>query len=609
MAYVFCDWGCCMNVVEPDMTSVEQKGVTWKLEDIYNSITDEKLLSDKLLVETKVLDFCEAYKDRLNTENLFNSIEEYESIRAILERVAAYSFLYIQTRLHDQEALSFYQKNSEWLTDIESRLVFYTNEIAKLNHEEALERSGKYRSWVDGCFRFKDHMLSNEAEEVLSKKSMTSIQSWNRLYDEMLTRMEFDYEGTKKSLPEILEMMSHSDSQEERDRAARSFGELLKKESFYVKHIYNNVILDSTIDSNLRRFEKPESFRHLSNNIGQTVVDSLVEAVVRGYEKTAHKYYKIKAGLLKLKRFEYWDRNAPVRLSGILDRKVEYRDACDTVVKVFGKFSKIFGDIASDFIDKSWIDVYPSSSKTSGAFSHPCSTEIHPYILLNYFGTERDISTLAHELGHGIHQTLSAKNGTLLSETPITLSEVASLFAEKLLFEHMYGQVHSNLEKIDLLCSKLDDTINSVMRQIAFFRFERKAYDMRRDHELSVEELNRIFIETQKECLGDGVNVDPIVGYFWTYISHFYQSPFYVYAYAFGELFTNALYEVYKERGKSFVDKYIEMLSKGGIERYDEAAKKFGLDPNDLGFWEKGLKAIEEQIRLLEKLCDSEVFS
>ena len=575
----------------------------WKLEDIYNSTDDQSLLKDKSSVDSLVSIFRSSFKDKLSTNNLLESILKYEQIIEIIEKISSYSFLYLQTRLDDNNALSFYQSISEWLSGIESQIVFFPIEISNLDYKSAIGNSGIYKSWVENCFKYKDHLLTNDAEEALSQKSITSNRSWIRLYDEILTRLEFEYEGEIKGLPEILEIANHSKSGDERAKASKIIASRLKDESFYIKHIYNNIILDRSVENRLRRYEKPESFRHLDNNIDSKSVDFLTDSVSEGYIKTSHKYYEIKAKLLGKEKLEYWDRNAPINLSSILNKEFDYQKGCDLVLETFGSFSDVFKDIAGDFINKSWIDVYPGKSKTSGAFSHSCSCKVHPYILLNYFGSLRDVSTLAHELGHGIHQTLSSKNGAILSETPITLSEVASLFAEKMLFEKMFEKTENDLEKIDLLCSKLDDTINSIMRQIAFFKFERRAHEMRLKQELSIEDLNQIFLETQRECLGKHVNVDDSVGYFWTYISHFFHAPFYVYAYAFGEIFTNALYGEFKKSGPDFVLKYIEMLSKGGIDRYDTAASKFGLEPKSKEFWKNGVELIAKQISDLENLC------
>ncbi len=582
---------------------------TWKLSDIYPSIDDENISSDKKKCEDLVSKFKDGFEGNLTPQNLKDAIRIYENILIILEKLSAFSFLYLQTRLNNQDALSFFQGISEWITSIQSELVFFDIEITNLDMGEILvefegdDEFKRYTSWIENCFRFKDHLLSKEGEFVASQKSMTSRYPWIRLYDEISAMMTFDFKGEKKSLSEIVEIANHSDDSDERRDASLSLSSGLQNHAFYIKSIYNNIILDTSIDNRLRKFSYAEESRHLSNNIDRQSVDYLVEAVISGYKKTSHKYYEIKSRLLGRERIEYWDRNAPIKLSKYLDRKYTYEEACDIVLEGYGSFCPEFKDIAKEFIDNDWIDVYPCDGKTSGAFSHHCCSEIHPYILLNFFGSMRDVSTLAHELGHGIHQRLSNRNGPILSDTPITLSEVASLFGEKLIFEELLKKTSNNLERIDLLCSKLDDTINSVIRQIAFFEFERKCHNIRQNGELSIEDISRIWMETQRDALGDFVNIDERLSNYWCYISHFFHCPFYVYAYAFGEIFVNALYSKYKTMGHDFVGYYRNMLSRGGIDRYDVASRVFGLNPLDSDFWFDGVKTIENQVCELEDLC------
>ncbi|GHT88335.1 oligoendopeptidase F [Alphaproteobacteria bacterium] len=581
---------------------------TWQLEDIYSSAHAKELSSDCELVERLIEDFCAKHKNKLTIDALQESIVDYETIINFAEKIGGYAFLQLQTRLDNHEALTFFQEKTEWLCEVSSRLVFFCNDIARLDKkkvEASIERSEilkKYESWISNCFRYQPHLLSNEAEEALAKKFMTSSNSWIRMFDEILACLQFNFEGEEKTFTELLEIANHSDNEEKRARAAKSISEKLTENSFYFKHIYNNVMLDRRIENKLRNYEKPESFRNLSNNIDQASVDFLVEAIESRYEQTSHRYYALKAKILGKQKLEYWDRNISIKLSNIFNKKFDYKAAAGLVLETFCAFSPIFADIASDFINKNWIDVYPKLGKTSGAFACSCSTSVHPYILLNYFDTIRDVSTLAHELGHGIHQVLAAKNGALLAETPITLAELASLFAEKLLFEKLFANAETIEEKIDLLCWRLDDTINSTIRQISFFKFERDAHELRSTKELFVEDLSEIFLKNQRKCLGNSVNVDECVGIYWTYISHFFHSPFYVYAYAFGEIFVNALYKNYKKFSDNFVEKYIKMLSKGGIDRYDIAAQTFDLDPSKKEFWKDGVDEIEAQINYLENL-------
>lgn len=576
--------------------------LSWQLQDLQRSMDSQESVG--LFVSA----FRERFSGSISLENLAEAVEDYENIVRKLEKIAAYAFLQLQTKLNDQKAIEYYQQVSEWLASIQSKLVFFEVELLKMDLESIQKelKNNKFLPWIENCFRYSPHMLSRDAEEVLALKQNTSSSSWLRMYDEILSMATFEMDDSKgKTLPEIIEIANHSDDPIEREKASKSLGKGLEKYSFYIKTIYNNIMLDWAIDSDLRRYEYPESMRHVSNNIDKSSVDNLRNAVIDGYKETAQKYYKIKAKLLGKEKIQYWDRNATIRKSQFFDRKFSYEEAVDITLTSYRLFSPEFAQIAQMFVEKSWIDVMPAVGKTSGAFSHHGSVEVHPYILLNFFGKVRDVSTLAHELGHGIHQTLASKNGALLAETPITLSEVASLFGEKLVFEKLLQTTQNDLEKIDLICSRLDDTMNSVVRQIAFFEFEREAHTLRKQKELSIEDLSVLWMRKQKECLGECVVLDDCLRNYWCYISHFFQSPFYVYAYSFGEILVNALYDSYQNspNKSDFVAKYTDMLSKGGIERYDLAMTAFGLDVTKPDFWQKGVEVIRQQVNDLEALC------
>ncbi|MDR2598226.1 MAG: M3 family oligoendopeptidase [Holosporales bacterium] len=589
---------------------------TWCLEDIYGSPDDCQLDIDLNTAGSLAEKFKISYSGRVSTENLYEAILEYEKIIGFLVRLESYAFLYLQINLNDDAALSFYRRIVEAIARIESQIVFFRIAISRLD-EAALRKAcsddssselKKYESWLLDCCKYRDHMLLDETEEAMLQKQLTSNDSWVRLYDELLTRLEFPFDGETKRLPEILEIANHSADSETRENASRIISAKLDESAFYINHIYSSILLDRVTEDRLRKYDKPESFRHLANNIEQHVVDFLADSVVEQYENTSHKYYKLKARLLKKEKLEYWDRNVQVNRSGILEKKFEYRDAIQLVLGTFGSFSEIFREIANNFIENGWIDVYPRDGKTSGAFSHGCSPDVHPYILLNHFNGLRDVFTMIHELGHGIHQTLSGSNGPLLADTPVTLSEVASLFAENLLFEKILESSSTNdMEKVDILCFRLDNTINSVIRQIAFFRFERMAHEARRNGGSSIQSLSKMFIDTQRECLGSYVNVDDCISCYWCYISHFFHSPFYVYAYAFGEIFVNALFNSRRLMGEQFIEKYVRMLSRGGIDSYNIAASEFSLNPLRVEFWRDGVQSIADQVQYLEALCGRSV--
>jgi oligoendopeptidase F len=584
------------------------------LEDIYRSPDDHRLKVDLDTAESLAEKFRDSYRGCVSTENLHDAILEYEKVIGLIIRLESYAFLYLQTNLNDDAVLSFYRRIVEDVARIESQIVFFRVAISRLDEATVKNKCSddssplkKYESWLLDCFKYKDHMLPDETEEALVQKQLTSNDSWVRLYDELLARLEFSCDGETKRLPEILEIANHSASPEAREKASRTISAKLDENAFYINHIYGSILLDRATEDRLRKYDKPESFRHLGNNIEQNVVDFLTDSVVEEYKNTSHKYYGLKARLLKKAKLEYWDRNVQVNHSGLLERKFEYRDAVKIVLETFGSFSATFEEIAGNFIEKGWIDVYPRAGKTSGAFSHGCSPDVHPYILLNHFDGLRDVFTMIHELGHGIHQTLSSSNGPLLAMTPVTLSEVASLFAENLLYEKFLDSSSNDLEKIDLLCFRLDNTINSVIRQIAFFKFERMAHEARRNGEFSTQLLSKIFIDVQRECLGTYVNIDDCISCYWGYISHFFHAPFYVYAYAFGEIFVNALFNSRRVLGEQFIEKYTRMLSRGGIDSYDVAASEFGLNPLRIEFWRDGVQSIADQVQYLEALCGRSV--
>ena len=418
----------------------------WDLSDLYQSISDNSIIKDKSQIEKLVESFRNDYKGRISIRNLKNAILRYEKIMVMQSKLSLYSMLYTCTRQNDDNALSFEQSISEWNANIDSKLVFFAIEITRLEPNalnKAIEKDAelaKYKSWILDVTKYKKHLLENDVEEALSKKDLVASKAWRKFYEETLNRVEIDFKGKKVRLPDLLEIASENKDPKTREQAFRAISKRFKEENFYVKHTYNNILLNRSIEDKLRNYDKPESFRHLLNNIDQKSVDALTGAVVESYAKISHRYYKLKAKLLGREKIEYWDRNAPINLSSILDKKISYESGTKMILDVFGKFSGTFKDIASDFINKGWIDVYPRKGKRNGAFAiGGFSSEIHPYLFLNYFDSISDVSTLAHELGHGIHFALSMKNGPLLSWPPMTLGEVVSLFAEQLLFEEIYN--------------------------------------------------------------------------------------------------------------------------------------------------------------------------
>ncbi|MDR3155786.1 MAG: M3 family oligoendopeptidase [Holosporaceae bacterium] len=583
----------------------------WDLAELYDTPTDVRIASDKNTAEKLVRRFAESYRGKVSVANIMNAIDDYESIAKICGKISLYSYLYAITRQNNDDAVAFQQTVAEWSANINKKIVFFELEIAKLDAkgiDAAINRDPRlvrYKTWIKNTIKNKKHDLPAKIEEVLIQKNLVAESAQRKFHQELLARLEVNFNGKAMGLAQILNISNESPNPPLREKAFREIAKKLEQENFYIKHIYNNMLLNRTIETSLRNYDFPESFRHVSNNVDKRTIDALTTSVANNYASIAHRYYRLKAKLMGKEKLEYWDRNAPVNVSNILNRKFSYKEATKIVKNVFEAFSGVFGQIASTFMENSWIDVYSRKGKTSGAFAI-CDGNTHPYVLLNYFGSLNDVFTLAHELGHGIHNFLSLKNGPLLMQIPVTLQETASLFAENLLFDEIYKTAKTNGEKIDLLCKKIEKIINSSLRQIAFFEFEREVHGLRKRKELTCYDFSRLYLKNLRTYLGDAVNVDTCVGHTWSCVSHFFESPFYVYGYAFAELYVMALHESYQKTEQNFVKKYVDALSNGSIDSYDVVAKKFGLDVNNQAFWDDCLKIIEKKVDELEKLCNLE---
>jgi oligoendopeptidase F len=591
-----------------------QKGLlkdlpTWDLSDLYQGLADPNIDND-LDTINKLSDlFCKTYHgkfvdDNFSGELLFQAIVDYEKIFSTLGKLTSFSGLSYYADLNNSLIQQLYQKIEEKNAEISSKLIFFTLDINKIS-DTALQKSFennknlvKYKAWLDNVRVMKNYQLSNDLEKIFIEKSVTSTNAWIKLYDELTAKIEFDYNGQKLPLAAIVDNLSDKDEKVRKD-SAFAFSEGLNKNLDVITKITNILIKDKEIEDSWRKMPNPMFSRHLSNQIEPEVVDCLLNTVKDNYKNLSHRYYKIKASILGLEKIEYWDRNAPISNSS--EKQFSWLESQKIVFDAYNEFSPILALNLKKFFDNNWIDVPIRSSKTSGAFSHPCVPEVHPYILLNFRGKLRDVMTLAHELGHGVHQILSAQQGYLLSDTPLTLAETASVFGEMLTFQSLLKKTTTNLEKRSLLCAKIEDMLNTVVRQIAFYDFEIQIHNLRKQGEISIDKLNQIWLSTQKEALGDFVNLDPVVSCFWGYISHFIHSPFYVYAYAFGDCLVNSLYSLYKKQPEGFVEKYIELLKAGGSKNYVELLKPFGLNPKDKTFWQNGLNTIIELIDMLEE--------
>lgn len=584
----------------------------WDLTDLYSSDTDPAIARDWSLCEAESAIFQIKFEGTFKSDawapsDLLEAITTYEIIQERFGRLASYAGLRYYKNIKDQAILLMYQQTQERLTNLGSHFIFFTLELNEIDDARleaaflALPSLAHYRPYFDQVRTFKAHQLTPELEKLFLEKSMTSSRAFNRLYDETLADMSFDVDGNTLSLSGVTELMSEANSTKRR-QGAMALSEGLSNKGVLFAFITNTLAKDKEIEDKWRAYTSPMQERHLSNQVEADVVEALVAAVKQSYPRLSHRYYALKAKMMKVPVLQYWDRNAP--LSDTDNTNFTWLEARKIVLDAYKAFSPVVASIASDFFDKNWIDVPSTDGKTSGAFSHPTVPSAHPYVLLNYHGKKRDIMTLAHELGHGVHQVLAAKQGYLLSDTPLTLAETASVFGEMLTFQNLLKQAKDSSEKRQMLAGKIEDMLNTAVRQIAFYLFEEQVHMRRKVSELSIDDLNKIWLETQKEALGDHVHLDPLVGNYWAYISHFIHSPFYVYAYAFGDCLVNSLFAVYQKHPEGFQEKYIDLLKAGGSKRHKELLAPFGLDASNPNFWAEGLSMIEGLIDELESLVE-----
>lgn len=580
----------------------------WDLSDFYSGIKDKKIAADFTNAEKLSKEFRKNYQGKIkniSATNLAKAIKEYEKISEILGKIGSFAYLNYATNLANHPDIAFYQDSSEKINEISSLLVFFDLEINKMDEKylNSLIKSNKdlerYKPYLRDVRSFKKYQLSEELEKLFLEKSATGASAWSRLFDETINNLKFPFDKKVLNSSQIFNLLSNKDEKIRR-KAAKIIGDVLKGNIKVLAFITNILAKDKDISDKWRGFEKPISSRNLSNFIEDEVVDSLIKTVKKNYPKISHRYYKIKAKILGKKKLHYSDRNAPI--SAAEDQLISWDEAKKIVKTAYNSFSPELAKIGQKFFDNPWIDVPVKDGKDSGAFAHPTVPSAHPYLMLNYQGKVRDVMTLAHELGHGVHQFLSASQGALMAGTPLTLSETASVFGEQLTFQEILKREKDKKKRKLIIAAKVEDMINTVVRQIAFLDFERKVHDARKKGEISVDDLNRFWMEVQNESLGDIFTFDDEYKYYWSYIPHFIHSPFYVYSYAFGDCLVNSLYGVYKSgKIKNFEDKYIEMLKAGGTLHHKELLAPFGLDASKADFWQKGLDVIISYIDELEK--------
>ena len=577
----------------------------WDLGDLYPARDSKALKSDLSRADREAQAFHGKYFGKvakLSGAALGRAVAEYETVDELLSKIMSYAQLVHAGDVADPEIGRFYQTTQEQATNTASRLVFFTLELNRISDRDLAKKLkspalATYESWIRDVRVFRDHELAEEMERLLTEKRVSGRGAFNRLFDETMARMRFDLDGKKMTSEQVLHLMSEKDG-EKRKRAAKALGKGLGENVQLFALITNTLAKDKEIEDRWRRYPRPQSSRNRANQVEDEVVDALSKAVQDAYPDLSHRYYRLKAKWFGKRRLDYWDRNAPLPDGGARD--YGWDQARDIVLEAYGRFSPDLAAVGKKFFDNDWIDAPARPGKASGAFAHPVVPSAHPYLLLNYMGRPRDVMTLAHELGHGVHQVLAGAQGHLKCGTPLTLAETASVFGEMLTFRSLLANETDPARRKAMLASKVEDMLNTVVRQIAFYEFELRVHNERCEGELSADRICEHWLAVQEESLGPTIRFHDEYKYYWMYIPHFIHSPFYVYAYAFGDCLVNSLYAVYENAEQGFAKRYLDMLRAGGTLRHKELLAPFGLDASDPKFWSKGLGIVSGLIDELE---------
>jgi oligoendopeptidase F len=577
----------------------------WDLSALYPAPDSAAVEADFTAADSAARAFAAAHAGRLAATDgagLAAAIVEYERIEETLGRLMSYAQLLFSGDSTDPAIGQFYQTVSERITAISSHLIFFTLELNRLD-DAVLEskladpRLARWRPWLNDLRVFRPHQLEDQLEKLFHEKDVSGRAAWSRLFDETIAGMRIRLGEEELTVSGVLNKLSDAD-RAVREAAGHAIGSAFGERQRLFALITNTLAKDKEISDTWRHYARPTSSRNRANMVEDEVVDALVAAVTADYGRLSHRYYAMKAKWLGLEKLEHWDRNAP--LPDDDDRSIPWDEARNRVLTAYGTFSPELAKVGQRFFDGPWIDARLKPGKSGGAFAHPTVPSAHPYLLLNYHGRTRDVMTLAHELGHGVHQVLAADQGYLLSGTPLTLAETASVFGEMLTFRAMLDAEQNPARRRIMLASKVEDMLNTVVRQTAFYRFETLLHDERRGGELLPERIGALWRQVQTESLGPAFNFTPEYDVFWAYVPHFVHSPFYVYAYAFGDCLVNALYSVFQSGHPGFQAKYLDMLRAGGTKRHKELLAPFGLDASDPAFWTRGLDVIAGFIDELE---------
>ena len=585
---------------------------TWDLTDLYDGIADGAIAADIAACRQEAEQLEAAWQGRLADVDgaaLAGLIADYERILEMLGKTQSHAQLLFAASTTDSQIARHHQSIREASADIGARLLFIELELAALDDVHVTQlldtpALAVWQPWLRRVRAWAPHQLAPDMERMLAERAPSGRGAWVRLFDETAAALRFPFGGADVTEAEILNALS-SPNGDERRTAGESLSTTMKDNERLLSLVLNTIAKDKEVEDRWRGFARPVDSRNLDNDVDDDTVDALVGAVDSRNADLAHRYYRLKAGWMGGETINWWDRNAP--LPGGDDRQFSWDEARQLVLGSFAGFDQQMAEQAEPFFSRNWIDAEPRAGKSSGAFSHPVTPSAHPYILMNFSGKSRDVMTLAHEMGHGIHQRLAADRGYLMSDTPLTLAETASVFAEMLAFRRLIDSADNPATRRRLLAGKVEDMLNTVVRQIAFHNFETRFHDARRNAELTAEEISDIWMETQRAALGPSVVTGDDYRPIWGYIPHFVHTPFYVYAYAFGDCLVNALWQSYQlaqagGQAADFVTGYRNLLQAGGTERYDVALQRFDLDPRDPAFWSLGLDMISGMIDELEGL-------
>ena len=580
----------------------------WKLKDLYSSQNDKNLSTDLNNIKKETKKFEKKYFNKiklLSAEKLLEAIVKLEKIDIWMDKILSYAHLLVAENGNNEKNKIFYQKMQETITNYASSIIFFTLELNQINENKLKSlltnhKLKKYKNWISNKRSFKPYQLDLKIEKILQDKSITSRSAWIRLFDDLIASLKFNFRDKELTSAQIFNLFSDR-NEKTRKVAAKSVGKVLGNNIKLFSTITNTLAKDKSINDDWRKLPSPVTSRNLSNVVEDTVVDSLVSSVIESYPRLSHRYYALKAKWFKKKHLMYWDRNAPLPFQNT--KMYSWSEARNTVIEAYSAFDIEIGKIVKKFFDENWIHAPVLEGKSPGAFAASTVASVHPFILVNFQGKTRDVATLAHELGHGVHQYLAGKNQSHFNAaTPLTLAETASVFGEMLTFKSIFSTSTSNKERKALLANKVEDMLNTVIRQIAFFQFEKEVHTLRKNSELSSNEICEIWMNVQKDSLGPSIKYEDEYKYFWSYIPHFIHSPFYVYAYAFGDCLVNSLFNTYEQGLENFENKYIDLLKSGGSKKYDELFQPFNLDLSKKSFWKKGLSMIEKLIDELETL-------